>query len=118
MTGVSYIVFEDIPLERFATVLTVPEMLRECAATYEERNKLYGDNYKYFGHVAAPLLSNMHVETPHDFNRLGILIQIISKLTRYCEQLNAGGHDDSLLDLAVYVTMLRELDADARKEQS
>jgi hypothetical protein len=92
----------------------VPEMLREAATTYEERNKVYGDNYKNFGFFAHPLLRDAKVNGPHDMNRMGILIQMFSKLSRYCENFNKGGHDDSLLDLAVYTTMLRELDACGR----
>jgi hypothetical protein len=93
----------------------VPEALRAAAGIYEERNKLYGSNYKKFGHVVAPMLAGIHVESPDDFNRLGILIQMLSKITRYCENFERGGHADSLDDLAVYAMMLRELDADVQQ---
>lgn len=93
---------------------TVPDMLRDAAAIYEERNKLYGDNYKKFGHIVAPLLANVHLESASDFNRLGILIQMLSKITRYCQNFERGGHMDSLDDLAVYTMMLQELDAEAK----
>jgi hypothetical protein len=93
----------------------VPEMLRESAATYEERNKIYGDNYKRFGHVMAVLFPHgIHLSTGEDLNRLGILVQVVSKISRYCESFHKTGHDDSLLDLAVYATMLRELDEEKR----
>lgn len=89
-------------------------MLRDSAATYEQRNKVYGDNYKSFGTAMFGLFPNgLKIETTDDWNRLGILVQMASKLTRYAHQFPNGGHDDSLLDLAVYTTMLRELDAEA-----
>ena len=101
---------------------TVPEMLHEAAGTYKERNLQYGENYKNFGPVVHALFPKgiamfqkekgiaLH---KRDLNRLGILVQIVSKLTRYCTNFDIGGHDDSLKDLAVYATMLRELDAES-----
>jgi hypothetical protein len=97
-------------------LMFVPEQLRKAAAIYEERNKLYGDNYKNWGKVALPLLKEIDVKTESDFSRLGILVQIISKLTRYTENFNRGGHDDSLDDMAVYAMMLKELDALTRNQ--
>lgn len=98
--------------------MRVPEMLREGAETYEERNALYGDNYKSFGLVMCSLFPHgVSCKDVDDFNRLGVLVQIVGKLGRYCEQFEAGGHDDSLLDLAVYSQMLRELDEDIRNSE-
>lgn len=93
---------------------SVPEILRECAATYEQRNKLYGDNYKKFGHAMHSIFPNgLTLKTPEDFNRLGIFIQCLSKLTRYSEALGRGGHQDSAHDLTVYAAMLEELTNDS-----
>lgn len=91
------------------------DSLRAAADIYEQRNKVYGDNYKKFGHSFFNLVNGMTVETPHDLNRMGVLTQILSKLSRYCENFNKGGHDDSLDDLAVYACMLKELDQDGRQ---
>lgn len=97
--------------------MRVPEMLREGADTYEERNALYGDNYKTFGILMCSIFPyGLSCRSADDFNRLGVLVQIVGKLGRYCEQFEAGGHDDSLLDLAVYSQMLRELDEEIRKK--
>ncbi len=95
---------------------TVPELLREAASTYEERNKLYGDNYKHFGEVMMALFQDQHVllTSINSHNRFGVFTQIVSKLTRYAENFSSGGHDDSLLDMSVYCAMLRELDANAK----
>lgn len=99
--------------------MKAPESLRSAAAIYEERNKLYGDNYKKFGGWAHPLLDgNIDIKSPSDLNRFGILIQMLSKLSRYVENFNSGGHDDSLDDLAVYTMMLKELDNDLTEEKS
>jgi len=92
----------------------VPEMLRDAAKIYEERNKIYGDNYKRFGPALNGLLNGVALSTPDDFNRFGILVQIFSKISRYCNMFDKGGHDDSLDDIAVYTMMLKELDSAAR----
>jgi len=97
------------------SVASVPDMLRQGADVYEQRNKVYGNNYKDFGLVMAGLFpAGMSFHTVNDYNRLGIFVQIVSKLGRYANMFSLGGHDDSLLDLAVYTTMLRELDAEIR----
>ena len=92
--------------------MKAPEMLEEAAEVFRQRNALYGDNYKKFGEVMKALLPGQHLalRTPDDYNRMGLLVQIVSKLGRYCENFEGGGHDDSLLDLAVYSQMLREID--------
>ena len=95
---------------------TVPEMLRECAETYEARSPFYGDSYKTFGRVMRELFPGnaIKLNTVDDFNRYSVLVMIVGKLIRYCENMDKGGHDDSLLDLAVYSQMLRELDEEIR----
>ena len=96
-------------------MMTVPDMLRQSADTYEQRNKVYGDNYKRFGPILAQFFPNsIHLESEDDHKRFGVLVQIVSKLTRYAENFRVGGHDDSLLDMTVYATMLRELDMEAK----
>jgi hypothetical protein len=95
------------------TTKSVPELLRECAATYEQRNKLYGDNYKKYGHVMAAIFpKGLELDSPESHNRFGILVQCISKVMRYAENINAGGHKDSAHDLSVYAAMLEELTDD------
>lgn len=94
---------------------TVPEMLRDAAGIYEERNKLYGMNYKRFGKIMHLLFPSGPVLVDADpHNRFGILVQIVAKITRYAENFARGGHDDSLDDMAVYAMMLKELDQELR----
>jgi hypothetical protein len=84
---------------------TVPEMLEQSAAVYRERNALYKDNYKQFGRLMTLLCPEHDADY---WNQRALLVMIVSKLTRYSQV--AGGHDDSLMDMAVYATMLREID--------
>jgi len=89
---------------------TVPEILESASLTYEQRNKIYGDNYKKFGVVMKVMFPNgLKTDNIEDFNRLGVFVQCLSKLTRYSELLEFGGHRDSAHDLCVYAAMLEEL---------
>ena len=91
---------------------TTPEILREAANTFQLRNNLYGDNYKQFGHIMQVLFPDgLPCRTADDYNRLGLLVQCISKLTRYAANMPEGGHQDSAHDLCVYAAMLEEMTA-------
>jgi len=95
------------------------DLLQESVDMFRLKHEMYGDNYKNFGKVMASLFPNGIKEFFDDqvdhWNRIGVLVQIVSKLTRYCENYTKGGHDDSLLDLSVYASMLRELDLEIAK---
>lgn len=96
---------------------TVPELLRDGANTYEERNAIYGDNYKRHGIVMRALFPNgVVLRDTDDHNRFGVLTQMVAKLTRYCENWNRGGHADSLHDEIVYSGMLAELDGEIEEQ--
>lgn len=96
----------DRPNESFVT-----NQLRKAADIYEERNALYGANYKHFGEAMVGIFpQGVTLNTVDDFNRFGIFVQVISKATRYGQMFNRGGHPDSLDDLSVYSQMLQELD--------
>lgn len=90
-------------------------MLQRAAETFKQRAEVYGDNYKKFGQVIAALNMDLQMRSVQDWNRFGLLIQIISKLMRYTENFSKGGHDDSLNDLSVYAAMLRSLDQEGEK---
>lgn len=95
------------------------DSLRQSADVFEERGRVYGDAYKNFGHVLMALRPNgFAIRTVEDANRLGVFVQILSKIVRYANQFEAGGHDDSLLDLSTYAAMLRELDAEGRAKDA
>jgi hypothetical protein len=87
------------------------DYLSEGAATYRERNAVYGDNYKQFGNVMKGLFpKGLRASTVDEFNRLGVLVQVVSKVSRMAENFNRGGHADSTHDLMVYAAMLAELE--------
>ena len=98
-----------IPAGKQLAVLTVPSILRSGAETYEQRNKLYGDSYKSYGIVMAAIMPTYSCTSEEDFNRLGIVNMIVSKVIRYATNLPRGGHMDSAHDLMVYAAMLAEL---------
>jgi hypothetical protein len=86
----------------------VPAILRAMARTFEERNKLYGPAYIRFGKVAAALWpSGLTINSPEDFARHGVIIQVLNKLLRYTAKTE--GHKDSAHDLAVYAAMLESI---------
>lgn len=90
----------------------VQDMLAEASKVYGERNVMYGNNYITFGGNMYSLLGMRPIELSSgiDHSRFAILVQVVSKLTRYISMFESGGHPDSLLDMAVYSQMLRELD--------
>lgn len=91
------------------------DMLEEGARTFRERAAIYGDNYLVIGTLFDALFpKGIKVSTPEDHARLHMLECVIMKVTRYVQNWDKGGHDDSLLDLSVYATMLRALDKDIR----
>lgn len=88
----------------------VPEALRSAAETYEQRSKLWGDNYKQVGAMMVAMLpAGVKLETADDWNRFLIFGHVINKVTRYAQNLNTGGNKDSAHDLVVYAAMLEEL---------
>lgn len=88
------------------------ELLQEAVDIFKARREVYGDNYMKHGYVMTAFFPDSIpiVNSAKDHSRFGLLTQIISKLTRYCENFSKGGHDDSLADLSVYAAILRSLD--------
>lgn len=91
--------------------LTVPQILEAAARTFAERGKLYGQAYKDFGHVMVQLFpEGFTARTADDWVKLGLIKNIVAKLTRYCGTLpTAGGHVDSAHDGINYFAMLEEV---------
>jgi|SRR6516162_9307468 len=88
------------------------EMLCNLGNLYEVRNKAYGDSYKEAGAVLAALFPNgLGIQTAEDFNRFCLLVHIITKLSRYCNNFINPTSSDHMKDIAVYATMQLELDA-------
>lgn len=90
-------------------------LLAAGAKTYQERNVMYGDNFKTFGKVMIALFPEGLPKLDEEgFNRLGVFVQCVSKITRYSANLASGGHQDSAHDLMVYSAMLEYLTDVAR----
>jgi len=95
-----------------APVAQSPEVtLREAADIFEERNEQYGDSYHRIGELMIVLFPNgITLRDANDFNRFCVAMLMVSKIDRYFANYDSGGHRDSLVDNAVYSTMLAELD--------
>jgi hypothetical protein len=90
---------------------TADKFLEEGAATFKERNKVYGDNYKNVGIVMTGMFpEGVTLRSADDWNRMHILLLAIVKLTRYCNNWK-NGHQDSIHDAMVYAAMLESIDA-------
>jgi hypothetical protein len=104
-------------VEREMAKKTPADMLREIASIYDERKPMYGDNYKHVGKAMVALFPDgVHIP-PGDaetWNRLHFVMHMYSKLSRYCMNLQRGGHQDSLDDLAVYAMLARECDEEEK----
>lgn len=88
---------------------TVVENLQAGAETFRQRASQYGPSHIIFGGVMDQMFPQGLEIKPGDtfsYIRLGLFVQIVSKLTRYAESLAAGGHKDSAHDIMVYAAML------------
>jgi hypothetical protein len=86
------------------------EQLEQLAKLYIDKNKQYGDAYLTAGKIFHTLFpEGLNISTEKEFNRFAIFNHIINKVIRYSANWDYG-HDDSLLDLAIYATMLLEID--------
>lgn len=88
--------------------ITMDEIFDDAKKTYNSRNDTYKESYAKFGHIMKALFpSGLQCATTNDFIKLGLLVQIVSKLTRHSEAMKAGVyHPDSLHDLGIYSFML------------
>lgn len=89
--------------------------LKELAKLFKQRNDEYGDTYHQHGTVIMALFPNGVPSQISDIdaNRFGILTMMVSKLCRYVQNYECGGHEDSLNDLSVYSQMLAEIDRES-----
>lgn len=87
--------------------LSVPEILREAAGTFEERNAVYGSNYAMVGPIMAVLFpQGVPVEVLRD-NRFHLFELMIVKLSRLA--ISRLTHRDSARDAAVYAAMIEAI---------
>ena len=94
-----------------ATASSPAEILSAAAETFREKSKEYGGNYLKIGSVLQALFPDgLKMAHQDDHNRYHLFLMMLVKLTRYAENFNKGGHQDSLRDLAVYAAMLEAMD--------
>ena len=97
----------------------VPKRLEKAAATFRERNAVYGSNYERFGKLMLAFFpGGLSLQSVDDFNRIGVFFHIADKLSRYANQFKQGGHEDSLDDISVYSMILQELDNELARKMS
>lgn len=93
--------------------MTPDQNLQQAAETFKQRNELYGSAYKRHGEVMKALFPNgLAVLTVEEWNRLGVINMLVSKLVRYTNNMECngpGGHQDSAHDMIAYAAMLEEL---------
>ena len=91
--------------------MSAHEVLKAATNTFKERHDVYGDNYLVVGEVMKALFpSGIYLQDEDDHNRFHLFMLQIVKLTRYTQNWDNGGHEDSLLDLSVYAAMLVDVD--------
>ena len=87
--------------------------LAELATLFQFKNSLYGDSYKQAGYLIHALFpGGIKLAAPGDFNRFCILVHIVTKLHRYCNNFDNTTEPDHMKDISVYATMLLELDSE------
>ena len=97
------------PASIYAQQLRAPDLLDAGAATFRQRNAVYGNSYLSFGRLLKTWFPvELRLSTEEDFNRLGLFVHCADKLTRYAANIEIGGHEDSAHDLMVYAAMLQE----------
>lgn len=104
-----------IDLETKPIVKPVGQALADLGTLYAERNKLYKNNYKFFGDVLIGLFpTGLTLTSEADFGRFALFVHLVTKITRYAFMFPQGGHIDSLDDIAVYAQMLQEYDQEQK----
>lgn len=86
------------------------DCLEAGVALFRQRNKTYREAYIAFGDVMAALYpEGISISGADRFAELGILVQIVSKITRMTGNKDLAIHRDSVSDLKVYAAMLESL---------
>lgn len=97
-------------LDAKAAARSPADCLAAGVALFKQRNLTYREAYIGFGDVMAALYPDgIKVSGPERFAELGILVQIVSKITRMTGNADLAIHRDSVSDLKVYAAMLESL---------
>lgn len=83
------------------------DKLAEMSDIFKSRADAYGESYIAVGKVMSCLFpEGVRLETEDDFRRFHLFEWAVGKLVRYTSNWSAGGHADSIDDMAVYGAML------------
>lgn len=94
---------------------TAADILTEMAATYRERNAVYGDNFRMVGKLMAVLFPNgvppevLHSDQFHLFE-----LKLV-KLSRFA--ISGLTHQDSIHDDGVYSAMIEQIVIEQQGDQ-
>lgn len=87
-------------------MISADKILDAAAATYRERNPMYGSNYLNVGEAMKGFFPNgIELKTANDHVRFHLFCWLVGKLSRYANQWEKG-HQDSIHDAIVYAAML------------
>lgn len=100
--------------------LDAGDILTKNLKLFKQRNALYQDNFRMVGKVMLALFPDgpPKLETEQDYDRWHLFELGIVKLTRYAVHYNNGGHEDSVDDMIVYMSMVAALDKEYKEERA
>jgi hypothetical protein len=98
---------------------TAADKLEAMAATFRERNAVYGDNFIRLGNAMHAMFpQGLTLNSADDWTRLYFFMLQQVKQSRYATNFNRGGHPDSVHDTAVYAALLEVFDENIRARQA
>ena len=95
-------------LSKATDALRVPEILEEMAATFRDRNAVYGDNWKMVGKLMEAMFpGGVQLNAAADYEVWHLFELKIVKLSRFV--ISNLTHADSIHDDAVYSAMIEAI---------
>ena len=104
------------PASTQSSTKTAADILGEMAATYRERNAVYGDNFKMVARLMKVLFPKGVPEGLVFQDQFHLFELMLVKLSRYA--ISGLTHIDSVHDLAVYGAMCEAINRNQPKEKS
>jgi hypothetical protein len=106
-TMVAEATVREFPPSISAKPKTVPELLRAAAKTFEERNAIYGSNYKMIGPMVKILFPDGVPPELLFSDRWHLFELMLVKISRFA--ISGLTHSDSIHDTTVYAAMVESL---------
>lgn len=104
-------------LSKQTAALGVPEILEEMAATFRDRNAVYGDNWRMVGQLMAVMFpEGVRLQAAEDYDVWHLFELMIVKLSRFA--ISKTTHIDSIHDLAVYAAMIEAILKQRKERQA